>query len=241
VRPCYPLVSVCKVGVALRSGLDMRMAGILTGARGLLAGTDHSVAERMRRRRWHLFYDEFPALEEMNIVDFGGTAWWWDHAPVRPRHVTIINLAEPDSHRPWVTYIQGDACRGDELLNGEAFDLAFSNSLIEHVGGHQPRAALATVITKAAPRFYVQTPYRYFPIEPHWMLPGFQFLPVNIRSWLAPRWPMGHTYGWPASHAAEEVMGTDLISATDMRRYFPGSKIVYERFLGLRKSLIAIG
>ena len=36
-------------------------------------------------------------------------------------------------------------------------------------------------------------------------------------------------------------MGTELISSTDMRRYFPDSKILYERFLGLRKSLIAIG
>jgi hypothetical protein len=231
----------CRVGVALRCGLDSRMAGILTGARDLLAGTDHSVAERMRRRRWHLFYDQFPLLEKMNIVDFGGTGWWWDHAPVRPRHVTIINFAEPDSERPWITYIQGDACRGDELLNGQTFDLAFSNSLLEHVGGHQPRAALATVIAKSAPRFYVQTPYRYFPIEPHWMLPGFQFLPLSARSWLAPRWPLGHTYRWPAAQAADEVMGTELISSTDMRRYFPNSKVVYERFLGLRKSLIAIG
>jgi hypothetical protein len=221
--------------------LDTQMSRIMTGTRGLLAGTDHSVAERMRRRRWHILHDEFPMLEEMNVVDFGGTAWWWDRAPVHPRHVTVINLAEPESTRPWVTYIQGDACIGDQLLDGQVFDLAFSNSLIEHVGGHQPRSALATVIVKSAPRYFVQTPYRYFPIEPHWMFPGFQFLPVSIRSWLAPRWPLGHTYGWPAIQAADEVMGTELISSTDMRRYFPDSRLAYEKFLGLRKSMIAIG
>ena len=27
----------------------------------------------------------------------------------------------------------------------------------------------------------MQTPYRYFPIEPHWLFPGMQFLPLPVR------------------------------------------------------------
>ena len=28
----------------------------------------------------------------------------------------------------------------------------------------------------------VQTPYRYFPVEPHWLFPGLQFLPMGLRA-----------------------------------------------------------
>jgi hypothetical protein len=36
--------------------------------------------------------------------------------------------------------IEGNALHADELLRGEDFDLVFSNSLIEHLGGHGPEA-----------------------------------------------------------------------------------------------------
>ncbi len=39
---------------------------------------------------------------------------------------------------------------------------------------------------------WVQTPYRYFPIEPHWIFPGFQFLPLSARTEISRRWPLGN-------------------------------------------------
>jgi hypothetical protein len=86
----------------------------------------------------------------------------------------------------------------------------------------------------------VQTPYRYFPIEPHWLFPGMQFLPLRVRWSIAPRWPLGHTRGWSRSQALDEVMSTELIGATEMRAYFPDGILYWERFLGLRKSIIVI-
>ena len=141
---------------------------------------------------------------------------------------------------PWCTAVEGDALRADELLRGEDFDLVFSNSLIEHLGGHGPRGRLAEVVVSLAPAYLVQTPYRYFPVEPHWMFPGFQFLPVSARSYLAPRWPLGHTYGWEPDAAANEVMSTELLSASEMRHYFQGAEIVWERIAGVPKSMTAI-
>lgn len=72
------------------------------------------------------------------------------------------------------------------------------------------------------------------------MFPGFQFLPVNARGYLAPRWPLGHTRGYEARAAVNEVMATDLLSASKMRHYFPDSQTVFERFGGIPKSMIAI-
>jgi hypothetical protein len=112
--------------------------------------------------------------------------------------------------------------------------------LIEHLGGHTARRRFADLVSSLAPRYIVQTPYRYFPVEPHWMFPGFQFLPMKARTYLAPRWPLGHTHGWQPHAAANEVMATDLLSVAEMREYFDDAQIVFERVGGAPKSMIAI-
>lgn len=210
------------------------------GVRKLLVAEDNSLAERMRRRRWGLILRHIPGLAELRVVDLGGTAVWWSRAPVSPRHVTVVNLHEAGQGSRRVTAVEGDALSADDLLGDQDFDLVFSNSLIEHLGGHGARRRLAEVVASLAPAYVVQTPYRYFPVEPHWMFPGFQFLPVSVRSRIAPRWPLGHTYGWDADASADEVMSTELLSASEMRQYFPDAEIVWERVAGVPKSMTAI-
>jgi hypothetical protein len=116
----------------------------------------------------------------------------------------------------------------------------FSNSLIEHLGGHEPRARFAEAVRSLAPRYAVQTPYRYFPVEPHWLFPGMQFLPLSTRTWLARSWPLGQTYGWDVKEAVDEVMFTELLCLTAMKVHFPDARIRWEHFGGLRKSMTAI-
>lgn len=210
------------------------------GIRGLFVGTDKSLAERVRQRRWELIGTHVPELPHMKVLDLGGTMGWWLRAPIRPRHVTIVNLTAPSQEAPWLTAVVGDACRADSLLKDQKFDLVFSNSLIEHVGGHNARSALSRVIRSLAPRYLVQTPYRYFPVEPHWVFPGMQFMPIPVRRRLALKWPLGHTRGWGASQVLNEVMSTELIGATEMRIYFPDGRMYWERFLGLPKSMVMI-
>jgi hypothetical protein len=212
-----------------------------SGVRGLLVNKDTSLAARMRLHRWELVRVHFPELSDMKVLDLGGTRSWWERAPSLPQHVTIINL-EVDDHPdpPWLRTVAGDACNADNLLAGQTFDLVFSNSLIEHVGGHGARSTLARVIRELAPRYFVQTPYRYFPVEPHWVFPCMQFLPVRTRAYIAPRWRLGHTWGWTHQEALSQVMSTDLIGATEMRAYFPDGTLLWERFAGLPKSMIVI-
>lgn len=194
----------------------------------------------MRQRRWARIVEVFPDFGSLRVLDLGGTTRFWSRAPVKAKSVTVINLEAPGDGLPWVRPILGDACHARELTGTETFDLVFSNSLIEHLGGHFQRARFAEVVRTMAPRYAVQTPYRYFPLEPHWLFPGMQFLPVSARSWLAPRWPLGHTHGWPAAQAKEEAMSVELLSLTDMGAYFPDARILWERILGLPKSMTAV-
>ncbi|MGH8905614.1 MAG: class I SAM-dependent methyltransferase [Egibacteraceae bacterium] len=209
--------------------------------RSRLVEAPGSFGERSRLRRWETFRTCFPDAGQMRVIDLGGTTESWIRAPVRPLHVCVLNLAPADREPPeWITPIQGDACAPPEALLRERFDLVFSNSLIEHVGGHFRRAALADAIARLASRHWVQTPYRYFPIEPHWLFPGFQFLPLAARAWLSHRWPLMHTRAGTQASALAASLEIELLSRTEMTFYFPDSRILDERVGPLTKSLIAI-
>jgi hypothetical protein len=70
-------------------------------------------------------------------------------------------------------------------------------------------------------------------------MPLIQFLPRRWRERLAP-WSVRH-FLQPRSRDAELAMAAvKLPSAVDFMRWFPDAEIRFERFLGLRKSIIAI-
>lgn len=133
----------------------------------------------------------------------------------------------------------GDACLPPEWLLGQSFDLVYSNSLIEQVGGHQRCNALARVVHEAAPHHWVQTPYRYFPVEPHWLFPGMQFLPARAKARVASSWPCGFMSSTKAT-AVDDVLSVSLLSITEMAHYFPRSEILADKFLGVTKSIVAV-
>jgi hypothetical protein len=209
--------------------------------RARIVDGDDSIGAHMRLRRWTLIQDIFPKLDSMNVLDLGGTVQTWLRAPVRPAHVHIVNLEDsPEDAPDWTTTERADACElGDKFIDG-SFDFVFSNSLIEHVGGHFRRDQLATVIRQSAPRYWVQTPYRYFPVEPHFLFPGFQFLPATTRAHIMQHWPLLHTPSADRAVALDTVLSTELIGRTEMRLYFPDASIHSERISGLTKSLIAV-
>lgn len=221
-------------------------AGIGARVRHTVVDAPGSLGARMREARWALVKRAFPDLAHLRVLDLGGTVEAWRRAPVRPAHVTVLNLFEPgETDEDWLLAITGDACRAREALASAgatvSYDVVFSNSLLEHVGGHAQRTALAREIHALAPRHWVQTPYRYFPIEPHWLFPGLQYLPVAARARLAARWPLAHSRPESPADAMSEVQWTELVGVAEMRSYFPSSHIHHERVAGLTKSLVAVG
>jgi hypothetical protein len=176
----------------------------------------------------------------MSVVDLGGRAETWLRAPVRPKHVHVVNLEPPATDVPeWIEVTYGDACALPESVASRRYDLVFSNSVIEHVGGHERRLRFAASVHQLADAHWVQTPYRYFPVEPHWVAPGMQYLPVAARVTIAHRWPLSHTPAIDRQDAIQSVLWTELLDRTQMRHYFPDSTLRAERLFGLTKSVIA--
>ncbi|WP_367326271.1 class I SAM-dependent methyltransferase [Streptomyces sp. HUAS ZL42] len=178
----------------------------------------------------------------MHVLDLGGVPEAWRLAPVRPAHVVTVNLDSRvlSADVPGVTAVVGDACALPARLATERFDLVYSNSLLEHVGGHANRVRLAETVRMMSDQHWVQTPYRYFPVEPHWLFPAFQFLPLRARAEVSRRWPFGPTRSTDLGAAVGDVAWVELLDFTAMRQYFPHSEIWPERVVGLPKSLVAV-
>jgi hypothetical protein len=197
-----------------------------------------SPAHRFREQRNAEFKRRFPDLADMCVLDLGGTAVSWRVTGLRAHSVTIVNTSRAEGpEESWIKTIQGDACTG----GFGKFDIVFSNSVLEHLGGHARRQQFADVVQESAPAWWVQTPNRYFPVEPHWLFPGFQFLPFPARVLITQHWNVGHNPALRGKReAAALVASTELISGTEMRAYFPDSEIWSERIAGIPKSIVAI-
>jgi hypothetical protein len=178
----------------------------------------------------------FPDLDRLHVVDLGGFSAFWMQVDPHPRRVTVVNLDEDHPAAPWIESVQADAC----TFHAPDVDLVVSNSLIEHVGGHARRAELAETVRRLAPRYWVQTPYRYFPIEPHWLFPGFQFLPLWAQTEIGLRWRRGHIRPTTREESRREAMWVELLSVSEMQSLFPDGQIWHERFSGLTKSIVAV-
>ena len=210
---------------------------------------DDSLAARMRRRRFALFNGYLARLPRpLTVLDVGGTVAFWRRMGIEGAdyRVVILNLpealaAEAEPTEANLSREAGDATALEGFEAG-AFDVLFSNSVIEHVGDWAAQQRMADEVRRVARAYFVQTPARSFPIEPHFHVPLFQFMPVALRVALVRRFALGWYPRLPEKGEAEElVRSIRLLTGPEMARLFPGATLHRERFLGLTKSFIAAG
>lgn len=58
-----------------------------------------------------------------------------------------------------------------------AFDIVYSNAVLEHVGSRLKQKKFISELCRVAPRRFLAVPNRRFPIEPHTCLPLVHYLP----------------------------------------------------------------
>ena len=204
-----------------------------------------SVATRMRRRRFQLFQSLLETLNgPIEILDIGGTQQFWDlmlpHHPENIR-VTLLNIEHQQTNGRQFVSAVGDA-RSMPQYERESYDVVFSNSVIEHVGDYESQRRMAEEIRRVGKRYFVQTPNKRFPLEPHFLFPFFQYLPIETRAWLVNRFDVGWYQRIPdRDRAREEVESIQLLTRKRFAALFPGATIRDEKFFGLTKSFVAIG
>lgn len=187
-----------------------------------------------RRKRAEQFIKKMKLKDNMRVLDVGGQPQIWDHVEI-PLQITCLNLPgiSVTSHKSHhqITYVEGDGCSMPEFNFGQ-FDLIFSNSVIEHVGSDKSRKAFADEIRRLSNNYWIQTPYKYFPVEAHCGMPFWWLYPPKLRSFFIDRWRK-KLPAWAAM-----VAGTDIVSIEEIKELFPEAEITME-WLVFPKSIIA--
>ena len=201
-----------------------------------------SLSNTLRTRRFQRFEALIADLPRpLRIVDLGGTPEFWEQRGWAGRsdiHITTINLQARITPHANITCECGDLLDLHHLPD-ESFDIAFSNSVIEHLFTVENQRLMARAMRRLAPSFWLQTPNYWFPIEPHFHVPGWQWLPPHVRVGMLRRWRCG----WRGPCATREeaemaVREVRLMRHDELVRAFPGATIVPERIAGLTKSWI---
>ena len=189
-----------------------------------------------RRRRMKRFAERFGLTEQTMVLDMGGDAFNWTLLPARPK-LTILNIYDQSNKAGWAKYIVGDACHTDFPAAG--FDVVFSNSVIEHVGGRERQRQFAAECMRCGRGFFVQTPNKWFPFDTHTLMPLAHWLPQRMFRKLIPFSPR-FMFFRPDPGDLEDFRNMRLLSKRDLQELFPGAEIVRERFCGITKSLVAV-
>lgn len=198
-------------------------------------------ARKMRKKRIALFRSLIASLPRpLHILDVGGEQRFWEIVGLihEDAQILLYNVAPASVSYPNLVPRTGDA-RNMREFSDKQFQIVFSNSVIEHVGSYEHQRQMAQEVQRVGERFYVQTPNRYFPLEPHFLFPFFQFLPVKLRVFLVTHFNLG----WRGKirdrqEALQAVNEIRLLTEKELKQLFPGARIYKEKLLGLTKSFI---
>lgn len=150
--------------------------GVYSRARGPLPRLAAPISARSRVRRVARFVELAGVGPETRIVDIGcGSIGLRALAP--ELNITGVDL-QPRPEYPG-PFVQADAAEHLPFEDG-AFEIAYVNSVIEHVPPER-RRSFAQEVRRVARGWFVQTPAMSFPVEPHCLLPAAHWLPRPVR------------------------------------------------------------
>ncbi|MGC0422594.1 hypothetical protein [Embleya sp. AB8] len=151
----------------------------LVRAWSVRAGAARSqVAAGARARRWLWFREAFPDIERLRVVDLGGSAEFWWHAPVRPARVRVVAAADRSAElASWLVHEAADP-----LAWSGSCDLVVCDGLLDRLAAPSSRARLADVVHASAERFWLRASARVHPLDPQTSLPALHLLPDRLRS-----------------------------------------------------------
>ena len=146
---------------------------------------------RNRRRKLALFLEAMRPGPETRVVDVGvgdtpfgtepgvaATHNFFEALYPWPAQITAV------SDVPLPNFAQAFPSISTVVANGldlpfadDEFDVAFSNAVVEHVGGRGEQRRFVAELCRVAPRVFVSTPNRWFPVETHTLVPFAHWLP----------------------------------------------------------------
>ena len=148
-----------------------------------------------RSRKLELFMETMRPGPETRVVDVGvgdtgfgtepgvaaGHNFFEALYPWPERITAVSDVPLPNFAREF-PQVRCVTASGTELpFEKDAFDIAFSNAVVEHVGGREEQRRFVAELCRVAPRVFLSTPNRWFPVETHTLVPLVHWLPRRAR------------------------------------------------------------
>lgn len=202
-----------------------------------------------RKRKLELFYHLIKPDSESRVLDVGGEinpngdrglqlidSYPWKNnlssINISSQHIELIK-----EYYPQIDGRVADAC--DLPWPDKYFDIIYSNAVIEHVGDFEKQRAMASEIMRVGKSWFVTTPNRWFPFEFHMRLPFVTWLPG--KSYLKIGRFISYNHVKRKYSFGIEHNNLRLLSAKEMQKLFPTSKIIKQRVTFMPETLIAVG
>jgi hypothetical protein len=139
----------------------------------------YAISEQSRKRKFEQFLRFIDPKTHETIADIGvnteeysATDNYLERHYLHPERITAVgqgDMSAFSARYPNVKAVSGD---GTALPFSDAtFDIAYSNAVIEHVGGYDAQLSFLRELRRIAHRGYLTTPNRHFPIELHTRVP----------------------------------------------------------------------
>lgn len=203
---------------------------------------ENSLSHQMRTKRFAFFNSCLAQVPKpLTILDIGGTMAFWKAMQFNEEGVNIIllNLEPAEPVEPPFTAMQGDATALTQFAD-QSIDIVFSNSVIEHLFTWENQQKMAAEVLRVGKHHFIQTPNYWFPIEPHWVFPFFQYLPKALRCYMTQHFALGHIGKIPNRELAKaQVEEIQLLTQSALKQLFPSASLYKEKYAGLNKSFIA--
>ena len=199
----------------------------------------HSLGNKFREKRFSFFLEKINKIPKpVSILDVGGKINFWENRGLAGNNdyiITIVNIEKEKSLYSNIKTKMGDATDLSQF-DDKSFDIVHSNSVIEHLYNFENQKKMASEIMRVGKKHIVQTPNKYFFIEPHYLLPFFQFIPDKLKYLILTKTKLSRLKKWDKKFAKQYMKEIRLLNLKEMKELFPNSKIYFEKFLGMNKS-----
>jgi ubiquinone/menaquinone biosynthesis C-methylase UbiE len=204
------------------------------GVRQQLLNLMKPIHRNLRRQKCELFFRQLNPKPSDSFLDVGGgTGFIGEFLQVYLyfSSVRVVNLFPQPFEGEKLKHVQWEVADGCALpFADKSFDWVFSNAVIEHVGGWERQRLFAGEIRRVARKgYFVATPNRHFPVDPHTLLPFYQYLSPEWQS-RACRFAPGYT---------RKYEPIDLLSKHNLQELFPDAVVSRMGIRILSNNLVA--
>jgi predicted SAM-dependent methyltransferase len=199
----------------------------------------YSLGNQFREKRFSFFLEKINKIQKpVTILDVGGKINFWENRGLAGNLkyiITIVNIEKEKSSYSNLNTVIGNATDLSQF-NDKSFDIVHSNSVIEHLYNFENQKKMASEIIRIGQKHIVQTPNKYFFLEPHYLLPFFHYLPDKLKYFILTKTKLSRLKKWDKNFAIQYINEIRLLSEKETKTLFPKSTIYYEKFFGMNKS-----